>query len=76
MAQITFTIPDTKIQHFIDCFGEDYDAKVEAEEIDDQAISKNDYAKDQAFQYLAKRVKDWKYNQDQQAITLIDITQE
>lgn len=75
MAQVTFTIPDAKIQYFIDAFGDDYDLKVSKGVIDGGAISKAQYAKSQAFKHLADYVRDWKYNQDLSGISPIDITE-
>lgn len=75
MAQVTFTIPDTKIQFFIDCFGEDYQSKVDDGIIDGQAVTQTAYAKEQAFKYLAERVRVWKKSMDTQQIQEVDITQ-
>ena len=74
MAQVTFTIPASKVQYFIDCFAEDYDSKVSEGIIDDQVITKNNYAESQAFKFLAQRVRTWKKSMDTQLIEEIDIT--
>ena len=77
MAQVTFTIPDTKIQHFIDCFGEDYQSKVDGntgyeagQEPHQDVVGKTQaqYAKDQAFIFLAERVRKWTRQQAQNNI--------
>jgi len=75
MANVTFTIPDTKIQHFIDCYGEDYDRQVADGNIDGQAVSKTDHAKNEAFKFLAERVRKWTKQQQVNQLIGEDITQ-
>ena len=74
MANITFNIPDSKIQFFIDCYGESYDNLVEDGQIDGLLISKSQYAKSEAFDFLAGRVRKWNKQQALEAIIEIDIT--
>lgn len=71
MAQVTFTIPDNKINFFVDCFGEDYQEKID-KGIIDGGITKNQYAKDEALKYMAQKVKVW-HRQNNQPQSL-DIT--
>lgn len=74
MAQITFTIPNNKIDFFIDCFGAEYDDKVSRGLIDGVLISKSDYAKQEAFNYLANKVKIWNKQNKIELLTDLDIT--
>ena len=74
MAQVTFTIPNSKIQYFIDCFGEQYAEEVANGNIDGSVVSQADFAKIQAFQFLSNRVRKWKRYQDEKSIADIDIT--
>jgi len=75
MAQITWTISDENLPYFIDCFGEDYDRLVEDDEIDETAITKAQYAKKEAFRFLANRVRKWYRGTESRKIQDIDITQ-
>lgn len=76
MAQVTFTIPDSKIQYFIDYYGLGYDEAVASGEVDGGAVTKVQYAKSKALELLASQVK--KYNKQLQveSLTAVDITAE
>lgn len=74
MAQVTFTIPDNKIQYFVDAYGHDYDEKVASGEIDGGSTTKAQYAKEQAFKFLASYPKKWHKQQEVNNISEIDIT--
>jgi len=74
MAIVTFTIPDNKMQYFIDYFGQDYQSKVDSGEIDGGVVNQASYAKDQAFQLLAGQVRKWHKQESAKAIVEVDIT--
>ena len=72
MANVTFTIPDNKIQFFIDEFGWDYEQQLSRGL--DPNITKPKYAKQQAFKYLADRVKAGYKERQLKQIEEVDIT--
>lgn len=76
MANVTFTIPDSKIQYFVDAYGHDYDEKVASGEIDGGSTTKAQYAKEQAFKFLASYPRKFHKQQQVNQITEIDISQE
>ena len=75
MAQVTFTIPDTKIQLFIDAYGRDYDQLVANGDIDGGAVTKAEYAKTVAFDFLATYVRKWDKQTKANLIAEVDITE-
>jgi len=73
MAEVTFTIPNAKLPLFIEAFELDYDKRVANEELD--GVTRAQYAKQNAFKFLADRARAFHKQKAQDAIVEIDITQ-
>ena len=74
MAQVTFTISADNLPYFIDYYGMHYDDLVSQGDIDGGAVTKLQYAKDEAFKFLATPVKKWHKQQQATVLPEIDIT--
>jgi len=73
MAQITFTVSSDKLPKFTEAFKKDYDQRKLDGEM--EGITENQYAKDNAFQFLAAYVRKFHKQKATDEIVEVDITQ-
>lgn len=75
MAQVTFTISAENLPLFIEAFKEDYDQKVSDEDEDIEGVTESQYAKQNAFKFLATRTMKYHKQKQMNEMIEIDITQ-
>jgi len=72
MADVTFTISTENLPLFIEAFKEDYDQRVSEGEL--QGVTESQYAKQNAFTFLAGRVRKFHKQKAANELTEVDIT--